>query len=360
MPIAPVNAAQAYQDLIVNAGPAIGLKGGSADYSGLFDRVKGTLSARTAAEQFTFDCALWYGYLEKLGGAGWKKAMVKRIFSVMYWGGLMCQRGDNQWVSWASQEAPICSTISHTARILVMLPENDDNEAFWSWLWGDQTPEGRCAATHGIEAVTGQARNIGPLNAAVHKCAKELKKNQNVSHYGVNIALGGNGNTNPVSGKGIRENGKHGHLYLAYHSGTITTRQGPRRALLIGTEQSCPIDRQEGVQGKFGAVKSFFRGVSVPDQYGGGHGLGGHSRFSATGGDDFAYTWKERTGAKSGIFGRKQKEEHTGNLGAYGPAVGYYYDGMYIDLTVRRFTTVMREARGFTSAMVGQAGQPPA
>ena len=359
MPIAPVDAAQAYQDLVLNAGPAIGLNSsGQASYKGLKGRVNEQLSSRTAAEQFTFDCALWYGYLEKLGGTAWKKNMCKRIFSVLYWGGLMCQRDDDQWVSWASQEAPICSTISHTARILVLLPENDDNQAFWEWLWVGENPEGRAAATHGIEALP-RGTNIGTMGAPVFKIAKELKKNRGVSHFGVNIALGGVGNTNPISGKGIRENGKHGHLYLAYMSNTIRTPQGPRRALLLGTEQSSPIDRQVAVQGKAGKLKSIFRGIDVPDQYGGGHGLGGHSRFSATGGDDFAYTWKERTGAKTGIFRRRQKEVHTGNLSAYGPAVGYYYDGLYLDLTVARFTRVMREARNFTSAMVGQAGEAP-
>ena len=361
MPIAPVDAAQAYRDLILNAGPAMGLTGGGqASYKGLKGRVEDQLSSRTAAEQFTFDCALWYGYLEKLGGTAWKKNMVKRIFCLLYWGGLMCQRDADQWVSWSSQEAPICSTISHTARILILLPENDDNQAFWDWLWGGETPETRAAATHGIEAVSGRGQNINTMAAPVYKAAKELKKNQNVSHFGVNIALGGVGNTNPVSGKGIRENGKHGHLYLAYMNAIIRTPQGPRRALLIGTEQSCPIDRQTAVQGTAGKLKSIFRGVDVPDQYGGGHGLGGHSRFSATGGDDFAYTWEERTGAKSGIFGRRKKEVHHGNLGEYGPAEGFYYDGMYLDLTVARFTRVMREERNFTSAMVGHGGEAPA
>jgi hypothetical protein len=262
-------------------------------------------------------------------------------------GGLMVNRGRmvsnttilNNWIPWSSQDIPICSCISHTARVLICLP--DQSDTVWNWLWGNQTPQGRMAATHGVEPAgntNAPGPNINRQGPSVRKPVKEVKGNHNVKHYGVNIALGGVNNTNPVSGKGIRENGKHGHLYLAYYRG------GPRYAILVGTEQSAPIDRQEAQKGTFGKFKSVFRAFNVPDQYGGGHGFGGHSRFSATGGDDFSYI--------SG-HGRAPTQ-----LEDYGPSWGHYIDGMYVDLTGTRFNRLRNQQ--FAPEKVGEKGNPPA
>ena len=179
----------------------------------------------------------------------------------------------------------------------------------------------------------------------------ETKGDNNVDHFGINIALGGNGRMNPISGKTISENGKHGHLYIAYYT-QIKHRlkkneNVARKAILVNCEQSAPWDRQVAVKGTAGKLQTLpsFLGSAirvskgVPDQYGGGHGMGEHSRFAATGGDDFSY-------------GNK-----TTQLGAYGPARNCYYDGMYIDLTADRFERV--KALEWDDAMIGQAGMPP-
>lgn len=319
------------------------------DYSNLKTRVEGYLSAKAADEQFKMDVALWYGFLKKNGGTQWKKDMCLRLFCLLAHGGLMVHR-QNRWIPWCNvgpngaKGAPICSAISHTARVLVWLPPNEEG-AFFNWLFGDpdkMETQTRQAATHGIE--TCQLNNI--VNG-VSKGVKENKSGSSAKHYGVNIALGGNNNINPISGKGIRENGKHGHLYIAvaknlYHG---------RRAMLVATEQSSPIDRQDAVRGKhgkWGRIKSikphrlFYsprKMVFVPDQYGGGHGLGGHSRFSATGGDDFNY------------------KDKPSNLEAYGPSRGNYLDGMYLDLTAARFQYIQEQE--FTMEMIGTKGFGP-
>lgn len=351
-----VNPVDAFTQHVLRARP-IGLnRRGRADYSGLRGRVQDTLSARTAEEQFTFDVALWYGYLVTHGGEVWKKEMVLRLFALLYYGGLVVNRGTvrrdrrgreiqrrDRWITWESQQIPICAAISHTARVLIWLPGGREQE-FFRWLWGNlgrMPANSRWKATHGITRTVG-ARQIITVSKGRRtdervKGVTENKSGRTCRHYGVNIALGGNGNTNPVSGKGIRENGKHGHLYIAVARNAFAGRTG----ILVGTEQSAPIDRQVAVRGRAGALKSVFRGINVPDQYGGGHGLGGHSRFSATGGDDFSYS------------------NAPSQLEAYGPTRGNYYDGMYLELTGAVFDKVRREARSFDPIMIADRGEDP-
>lgn len=320
-----------------------GLKNGKANYRNLKSRVEGYLSSRTAAQQLEMDVALWYGFLNKrmrTGETDWKKGVCLRLFCLLAHGGLMVHR-ERGWIPWCnvgpagSKGAPICSAISHTARVLIWLPP-DEQEAFFNWLFGDpdlMATQTRWAATHGVEEC-----RIADVVAGISKGVKENKSKSGAKHYGVNIALGGYGNINPISGKGIRDNGKHGHLYIAVANELYHGRLG----VLVATEQSAPIDRQEAVKGKAGRLKSLFRTkkiVDVPDQYGGGHALGGHSRFSSTGGDDFTY------------------KDNPTNLGDYGPSRGNYLDGMYVDLASSRFEYVRNKE--FTIDMIGKKGFPP-
>lgn len=133
-------------------------------------------------------------------------------------------------------------------------------------MWNCAAPQGRMAATHWIESDIVQI-----LAKNVRKCTAENKTGSTCNHYGINIALGGEGNTNP--------NGEHGHLYFALSKKTF---QG-RKALLIATEQSAPVDRYSGKSagGRKNPLNSFgkFLGsrFGVPDQYGGKHGFGGHN-----------------------------------------------------------------------------------
>ncbi len=338
------NPAGAWQDCVF---PSQGLRPdqtlGQGNYKGLLGRVSNYLAARTADEQFKFDTAMWFGAISQ-SGSSWKAEVLKRLFLVLYHGGLMVHR-ENGWVSWASLGQPICGSISHGARVLICLPENDDLGTFWTWLWAGHEPESRGAATHGIEPLT-HTTDIASPNR-VMKGIKETKGDNNVDHFGINIALGGNNTMNPISGKTSSENGKHGHLYIAYHKEIKRTFRSnlavARRAILVNCEQSAPIDRQVAVKGTFGKVKSVFRGIEVPDQYGGGHGLGGHSRFAACGGDDFSYE------TNKGLAPTK--------LGDYGPSRGHYYDGMYIDLSAFRFEIV--KLATWRDSIIGEAGQAP-
>ncbi len=348
-----INAQDAYNSRIApyqdDARPQLLAKGlnkhDKPDYSGLFNRVKRYLARQTPAQQFEFDVALWYGYLTKAvpESERWKKTMVKRIFTLLAYGGLLVNRGGwnrrtgepttNVWMPWSQQEVPICSAISHTARVLVWMPRGADENRFWTWLWAGHRVETRMAASHGMELVP-----EGNVGYGVRKGVKENKSKGTANHFGVNICLGGRGNIHPISGKRIHENGKHGHLYIA----KSRSRFHNRRGLLIGVEQSAPIDRQIAVKGKRGRLKTLFtRSFKqwVPDQYGGGHGVGKHSRFSATGGDDFSY------------------KKNPSKLDAFGPARGHYYDGMYIDLTTDKFNLLT--TREFNNDDISSFGIAP-
>ncbi|MFM2322445.1 MAG: hypothetical protein RLZZ225_598 [Pseudomonadota bacterium] len=82
-------------------------------------------------------------------------------------------------------------------------------------------------------------------------------------HYGIDLALGGDGNRHFASQKRIQNNGEHGHLYVNCYTAAPKQYAG----LLLGIEQSAP-----------GKV----------DQYGGAHDMAGSDKqYSASGGDFF-------------------------------------------------------------------------
>ncbi len=312
--------------------------------SNLKERTRIFLEGQGPEIQFKRDVALWYGAVVDCD-EHWKSEFLCRVFSVLYWGGLMVKRGTS-WIPYAGQRIPICSAISHTARVLIQLPEDDTGE-FWRWLWGDESPRKRAAATHGIDKLL----QVESINKLLFKNVEELKKNRNVKHYGVNIALGGSGNHNIISGNRIDGKGNHGHLYIAY---TGERQDWRHKAILLGAEQSTPFDKFGRKQGGFGGILANLGKLvgGVSDQYGGKHSiLGGHSRYSSTGGDDFGYTKKID---KDGTMVQRIEGAKLYN---YGPSSDNYYDGMFLELTQDRFDHV--KEKGFSANMLGLSGYPP-
>jgi hypothetical protein len=301
------------------------------------------LAARSPDQQFEFDTAMWFGAIHEPGGYSWKSMVLCRLFYILHQGGLMCRR-ENFWIPWCAMRAPICSSICHGARVLICLP--DSSGEAWAWIWAGQTPETRLAASHGIEPLP-ETTDISETHC-VMKGIREIKKDRNVEHYGFNIALGGNGYMNPISGIKIDAHGQHGHLYMAYYR---TSGAGNRSAILVNCEQSAPPDRVDipVFPGQAPKTKNMVAAAikGVPDQYGGGHGVDAkHSRFGATGGDDFSYV--------------KKGELWPTQLGAYGPARDCYYDGMYLDLSTFRFTHIRNTFDAMWDIkMLGQYGLPP-
>ena len=293
------------------------------------------LEARSARRQFHYDAALWYGAIQH-PAEPWHTAFLLRAFGLLFYGDLLVYKGVGNWTPWVNEDIPIVSTISHTARVTIQLgTTGSESDGFWDWLWGGHEPVTRMAATHGVRELPAR-ETIRISNRTYYKYLEEISGNHGgVNHFGVNIALGGDGYVNPVSGKVIRGNGKHGHFYLAYRAPTAHVHG----VVLMATEQSSPLDSYNPHDA--GPVKTFFKRtgmffksvatLGVPDQYGGYHGFGGHSRFSSTGGHDWTRD----------------------KLAGVGPQ--RYYDGMFIDLS-QGFNRVRGLADGFTSAHLGYPG----
>ena len=319
-----------YEGIIVN-GPRITLQ---------------EVDSMDAEQQFLMDMAMWYGCLAKQPdqvAKRWKHDAICRMFTLLLKGGLMVRRSNNNnfsWVTWRSIGGPVASVISHTARVVVLLPPTKLNQ-FWSWLWNQQNPQTRGAATHGIAKL-----NVPLLvYPKVQKSVKETKDGGTCDHFGINLALGGEGNRNPVSGNRIYPNGEHGHLYYGLSKNLINGR----KALLIATEQSAPLDRYSGKSSGgekhnfISKIGGLFGGVS--DQYGGSHGLGGHNDRACNGGQD----WTEK-------YVKKGKKNRLKDFGP-GPSGECYIDGMLIDLTDQRFVGLKDFA--FDEGMLGMTPAAP-
>jgi hypothetical protein len=272
------------------------------------NRTNAILSLRGEQEQYEMDCAMWYGALTDPVGDANKRLMLKRIFSVLYYGGLMVRTRDG-WSFWNGSGVPVAAALSHGGRVLIQLPRNKA-EQFWSWLWGGLDParNHRMAATHGVMFDPQPQK----MPSGADKWITETKSGQSNCHYGVNIAMGGTSYRNPYSGNVISDDGTHGHLYIYYEN----KPRFPYSALMVAVEDSAPVDRYHG-NGK-GRVAVNNLKVVVPGAHGYAQGqsgkyhtFGSSGKYSATGGKKWEDTRWHLTG---------------------GP--GFKLDSMFIDLTV--------------------------
>jgi hypothetical protein len=277
--------------------------------------------------QFKRDTGFWYGAMTSPQGINEVRTLQK-VFAILYYGGLMVRQGGG-WQTWQSQNIPIAASISHSARVLVQLPplnNHDPNSDIWAWLNAEGSIRERGAATHGIMYVTNETVNNVPKEVKERKAKTGLRD----KHYYMNVALGGQGYWNKFSGQKIAANGYHGHLYFCYKAPTAEKVGG----LLISTEQSAPADVILQTSNPFKTLPAAKKGVD--DQWGGTHGLGGHNKYSATGGNDWT---------QDHLLGR-------------GPDV--YLDGMYVDLSRDyQYNRVVNLWQYFGPDRLGYTGEEP-
>jgi hypothetical protein len=276
--------------------------------------IRNALALASQDNQYARDVAFWYGMLASPQATPWKKGLVRNIFSLLHFGGLMYKflgytPGVGVWTEWHGTGWPIAVALSHSARVTVQLEQGAAGRALWTWLWtGGVDPTRRSKATHGLDPLA-TAEKVWESKMASgpprYKRFLETKKDNLVQH-GVNIGLGGVGQRNPHSGNTIRENGEHGHLYIGYRQPT----DNAYGALLIGCEPSAPADMWEGHATSGPGMWANAAFVGVPDQQGAGHTLGVGQDYSATGG----MRWDR------GIF-------------ANDPNRPEYYNGMLVDLS---------------------------
>jgi len=263
------------------------------------------------ATQFDRDIALITAAINQPGADPFSATLLKKLYTLLHFGNLHYKR-DDKWHPW---DMPLAAAICHGARITVQFPD-ELSESIHAWLFADiddLSPYKRLAASHDVEECKEdcdpvkivrevklkKAKNalfIGQelLTRAVEsapywgkRISKEIVSERRL--YGINLALGGDGEICPFGKNEIIQNdGGNGHLYLEVHTSVPGTRKG---ALLFGIEQSAP---------------------HVESAHGFGHGASAtHHAFTATNGTDFA---REEEGTQNPLI----------SLGT-----DTYYDGMF-------------------------------
>ncbi|MCC2667073.1 MAG: uncharacterized protein K0S63_989 [Gammaproteobacteria bacterium] len=289
------------------------------------DNLPGPLSF-TPEAQFQRDIDMITGAIEhpgeNPGENPFSAAILKKIFTLFHYGDLRYFK-DGEWHPW---DLPLASAISHGARVTIQFP-NDLSKDIMAWLFEDENKLDkyvRNAATHGLKAREKSEIQFNPhhslreIKLSMQKAASQAGVKflaglvewiplfgKSVSdaikprkvHFGINLALGGAGNTHFTSRNVIEPNGQHGHLYVFYRPAMKDSTYG---GLLVGIEQSAP---------------------GCPDQNGGSHGvMATHHALSATAGEDF--------GKNNSLVG-------------HGP--NRYYDGIFLDLTEDQFKEIKKK-----------------
>jgi hypothetical protein len=287
----------------------------------------------TREAQFQRDIDMITGAIERPGENPFSAAILKKIFTLFHYGDLRYFK-DGEWHPW---DLPLASAISHGARVTIQFP-NDLSKDIMAWLFEGENKLDkyvRNAATHGLKAREKSEIQFNPhhslreIKLSMQKAASQASvkfladlvewiplfgksasdaiKPRKV-HFGINLALGGAGNTHFTSRNVIEPHGQHGHLYVFYRPAMKDSTYG---GLLVGIEQSAP---------------------GCPDQNGGSHGvMATHHALSATAGEDF--------GKNNSLVG-------------HGP--NRYYDGIFLDLTEEQFHQIKNQE--FNLAMLSTVG----
>ena len=191
---------------------------------------------------------MWTETLKNAGNAS-KSEVLRRIFKLLYFGGLRYRTREN--ASWRRWNMPVARALSHGGRVLIQFDQvkpGDDPHAFWNWLRGNCHDFYPRVGTHGIAPSTDWER-IGGESIRASKethgggrgIAQNSRKSKNeVSKisYGLNVAFGGYGKKS-ISGRGnglITDTGEYGTLYFYYRA---PNRQKPG-GLLVGLESDAP------------------------------------------------------------------------------------------------------------------------
>ena len=169
------------------------------------------------------------------------RRILQRIFALLHLG-LTYRNGNNPYQAWTQH---VAVALSHGGRVNVKLPVNSGDDIL-NWLFvspaiKDQAGVGtRASSTHNIKITQG-----GQFQEK-----KELFKFIGMTHYALNLAVGGIGNLD-VNGNPILPNGSYGHLYLGYRKPEANTMGG----MLIGIENDAygstnPLGHKHGLSAK--------------------------------------------------------------------------------------------------------------
>lgn len=192
------------------------------------------------------DVGWWYGAMT--AGTAGNNSILNRMFAILWHGGLYYRPKHGTWRPWSDTDMPIATALSRSGGVVVQYqqrwradPDRPGTQirlqTLWEWLFELQQPTVRSHATHGIER-----GNYGLMPNNQPKNFKENKKDDG-NHSGINLAGGGLGNRNAISGKQIQEDGRHGHLYFCHTAATMNQSGG----FLVKAESSAPLDTADGL-----------------------------------------------------------------------------------------------------------------
>lgn len=218
-------------------------------------------STRTHGAQYDWDVAAWYGALTSPGHYSVAACLLK-LFSVLRNAGVYYDKGviagNYDWRDCSVGDTnmlngiPLGAILAHGGRLLIQLPvrtEHDDQGTeFFNWLTDEARTHNTCVsrttATHALKhrapalAIAGGPRRFrtseqrGKTSGIRGAIKTKIMKEEN--HWGVNLALFGNGRTNWFSGNVVDANGGHGHLYIYFNPKDV----GQCAGMMVGGENS--------------------------------------------------------------------------------------------------------------------------
>ena len=213
------------------------------------------------SDQYDWDVGAWYGAYASPGDAS-IATFLGKLFTVLQQGGVFYDKGtvagNYNWRDCSVADTnmpngiPLGAILAHGGRLLIQLPvrtaHDNAGQAFFNWLTHEVRQSGRCVsrttATHALGhrdkplAIAGGPRkfrieeNRGKKSGI--RGAIKTKVFGEENHWGVNLALFGNGRTNWYSGNTASPNGAHGHLYIYFNAKDV----GQCAGIMVGGENS--------------------------------------------------------------------------------------------------------------------------
>ncbi|OKH45567.1 hypothetical protein NIES2101_26305 [Calothrix sp. HK-06] len=169
------------------------------------------------------------------------RRILQRIFALLHLG-LTYRNGNNPYQAWTQH---VAVALSHGGRVNVKLPANSGDDIL-NWLFVSQAIKDQA----GVGTRASSTHNIKITQGGQFQEKKELFKFIGMTHYALNLAVGGIGNLD-VNGNPILPNGSYGHLYLGYRKPEANTMGG----MLIGIENDAygstnPLGHKHGLSAK--------------------------------------------------------------------------------------------------------------
>src|SRR5262249_45389047 len=110
------------------------------------------------SQQMGWDAYLWEQALA-LPGTVAKQPILRRLFTVLRWGGLMFrpEKNQNNWRLGSDVGGNIAAAISHGGRVMIQLPrtkagQDGKDDAFFTWLTNGQAGTGNCFERSGTHS----------------------------------------------------------------------------------------------------------------------------------------------------------------------------------------------------------------